>query len=444
MRAAISAGGKGTRIGESFPNLPKPMIPILGKPLLQWQIESLVAQGICDITLIIGYRAEQIKSHFGDGAAFGAKISYIVEDEPLGTGGALALLSKEDTLLLYGDVFCEVDFSRLMAFHNEKKANVTLFAHPNSHPHDSDIIVADRDSRVTAWKSKSDRDRGDLRNLVNAGVYIFSRNALPEGPAAKLDLERDVIMPMLPSEKVFAYRSTEYVKDMGTPERLAEVENDIKSGMAASRCLNNVQRAVFLDRDGTINELRGLIDSPDKIELIPRAAEAIRMLNKSPFLAICVTNQPIIARGMANHEQLDMIHARLDSLLGREGAYLDDLLYCPHHPDKGYPEENPEYKIECQCRKPKPGMLLEAAERYNIDLSQSYMIGDSTADILAGLSAGCTSLGVKTGEASNDGKYADPIQNAHCVYDTLYDAIMVVLQNDSCQDDSNKANDWRQ
>ena len=443
MRAAILAGGRGTRIGELFPNLPKPMVPILGKPILQRQIESLAAQGIGDITLIIGHRADQIQAHFGEGAAFGAKVSYIIEDQPLGTGGALSMLPADDTLLLYGDVYCEADFWRFISFHNNKDADVTLFAHPNSHPHDSDIIVADQGSRVTAWKSKNDTNRGDLRNLVNAGLYVFSRRALPKGPSTKLDLERDIIVPMLPSKKVFAYRSTEYVKDMGTPKRLNEVEMDVQSGMAASRNLKNRQRAVFLDRDGTINELRGLIDSPDNIELLPRAAEAIRMLNKSPFLAICVTNQPIIARGMASHEQLDAIHARLDTLLGREGAYLDDLLHCPHHPDKGYPEENPDYKIECLCRKPKPGMLLEAAERYNIDLSQSYMIGDSTADILAGFSAGCAVMGVKTGEALNDGKYAGSIQSDYCAYDTLHDAIMAILRA-NLRDDANKKKDQGQ
>jgi len=325
MRAAILAGGKGARVEAIFPGLPKPMIPILGKPLLQWQVESLAAQGISNVTLIVGHKAEQIQAHFGDGAAFGAKIGYIVEDRPLGTGGALALLPRKDTLLLYGDIYCQVDFMRFIAFHKEKSADVTLFAHPNGHPHDSDIVVSDGESRVIAWKSKNDADRGDLRNLVNAGLYIFRGSTLPRGEATRLDLERDVIAPMLADKSVFAYRSAEYVKDMGTPQRLREVEMDIRSGLAASRRLKNRQRAVFLDRDGTIAELRGLVDSPDKIELIPRTAKAIRLLNKSPFLAICVTNQPIIARGMASHEQLDMIHARLDTLLGREGAYLDGL-----------------------------------------------------------------------------------------------------------------------
>ncbi|MDR3348950.1 MAG: HAD-IIIA family hydrolase [Acidaminococcales bacterium] len=404
VKAAVLAGGKGTRIGQLFPDLPKPMMPVCGKPLLQWQVESLVTQGIRDITLIIGYKANVIRNHFGDGKRFGARIGCIFEKEPLGTGGALTLLPREDTLILFGDVYCDVDYSRFFAFHKEHGAEITLFAHPNSHPHDSDIVVTDGENRVVAWKSKKYRQRGEQRNLVNSGLYVFSGGSLPSGEAAKRDLEHDLIIPNLTSGKVYAYRSTEYVKDMGTPERLSAVERDIESGITAAKCLKNKQRAVFIDRDGTLNEENGFITSPEQLRLIPGAAEAVRMLNRSPYLAICVTNQAVIARGDVSFEGLEAIHARLDVLLGQEGAYLDDLLFCPHHPDKGYAGEVPKYKIDCDCRKPKPGMLLEAARRYNIDLSRSYMIGDSTADIAAGQASGCKTIGVRTGMALTDGK----------------------------------------
>ena len=407
MRAAILAGGMGTRIGELFPDLPKPMIPVCGKPLLQWQVDMLMAQGITDITLIIGYKAEIIQNHFGN------RVKYIIENEPLGTGGALALLPREDTLILFGDVYCDVDFDRFVMFHKEKQAEITLFAHPNSHPQDSDMVVTDGDCRVTAWKSKKDSERGELRNIVNAGLYVFSNDALPIGEAKKRDLEHDLIIPQLADSKVYAYRSTEYVKDMGTPERLVAVEQDIERGTAVARSLRNKQRAVFIDRDGTLNEENGFVTTPDQLRLIPGASEAVKLLNSSHYLAICVTNQPVIARGDVSYEQLNAIHARLDTLLGNEGAYLDDLLFCPHHPDSGYDGEVPELKIYCECRKPKPGMLFEAAKRYNIDLSKSYMIGDRTADIAGGQAAGCQTIGVRTGMALEDGKY-DVITNLVC------------------------------
>jgi D-glycero-D-manno-heptose 1,7-bisphosphate phosphatase len=388
------AGGKGTRIAEYYPDLPKPMIPLCGKPLLEWQVRSLVKQGFRTITLIIGFKADVIKDYFGNGEKFGAAIGYIVEDSPLGTGGALALLPENNTLILFGDVYCEVDFNRFIDFHNAKKADITLFAHPNNHPRDSDIIITNDDNRILKWASKKDTNRGELRNLVNAGLYVFSANSLRSGEAVKRDLEQDIIIRKLNNGKVYAYHSTEYVKDMGTPERLSQVERDIESGIAAARSLRNKQKTIFLDRDGTINVCDGFVMKREQLRLIDGAAEAIRRINQSEYLAVCVTNQPVIARGDVTFDELNAIHARLDTLLGEQGAYLDDLLFCPHHPDRGFEGERADCKIDCDCRKPKPGLLLQAAKRYNIDLTQSYMIGDSDRDIGAGQAAGCKTIRV--------------------------------------------------
>jgi len=121
-------------------------------------------------------------------------------------------------------------------------------------------------------------------------------------------------------------------------------------------------------------------------------AEAIRMINRSGYLAIVVTNQPVIARGEVTWEMLNEIHRKMETLLGEQGAYLDDIFVCPHHPDKGFPGERPEYKVNCDCRKPKPGLLLRAAEKYNIDLSDSWMIGDRPQDAAAGAAAGCQTI----------------------------------------------------
>jgi D,D-heptose 1,7-bisphosphate phosphatase len=418
-------------MGDLFPELPKPMIPVAGKPILQWQIEALVAQGMRDITLLVGYKADAIRVFFGNGKAFGARIEYIAEEEPLGTGGALSLLPREDMLILFGDLYCDVDFLRFIRFHREKQADMTLFVHPNSHPRDSDIVVTDGDDKVVAWKSKRDKERGELRNLVNAGLYVFSGDSLPGGGAIKRDLEHDVIAPMISRGGVYAYREAEYVKDVGTPERLVAAERDIEKGVASARSAKSKRRAVFLDRDGTINEESGFITSPEQIRLLPGAAEAIRRLNDSPYLAICVTNQPVIARGAATLADLEAIHARLDTLLGDEGAYLDDLLFCPHHPDGGFAGEIAAYKIDCDCRKPKPGMLLRAAERHNIDLTRSYMIGDRTADIAAGAAAGCVTIGLATGAGLKDGKCA---VRADLLCDDLRTAVRRILEREDICD----------
>jgi D,D-heptose 1,7-bisphosphate phosphatase len=186
---------------------------------------------------------------------------------------------------------------------------------------------------------------------------------------------------------------------MGKPERRAQVEVALRQGKVEARNLRNRQRAVFLDRDGVINVDSDLIKHPDEFTLLPGAAAAIRALNGSDFITVVVTNQSVVARNLTDEAGIDRIHARMERLLADEaGAFVDAIYYCPHHPHGGFPEENPAYKIDCLCRKPKPGMLLAAAERFNIDLTLSYMVGDSPRDIEAGNAAGvAATLRVRTG-----------------------------------------------
>ncbi|MCI8969372.1 MAG: HAD-IIIA family hydrolase [Lachnospiraceae bacterium] len=393
MQAVIMAGGKGTRIASIANDIPKPMIRICGKPVLQYQIECLEKQDITKITLVIGHLGSCIKEYFGDGSRFNVQVTYIEEKEPLGTAGALYYLKDtvhDDFLLINGDIIFDVDFGRFLRFHREKAVCATIFTHPNDHPYDSGLVAVDRDGYVTKWMHRED-ERGTYKNRVNAGLHILSAELLEMFQEAKrTDLDRDILKTLIPQRQLAAYDSPEYVRDMGTPERCDRVAADIRRGLVEAKNLKNRQRAVFLDRDGTINVYKGLISRVQDLELIPNIADTIRKINESGYLAIVVTNQPVIARGDCTVEELERIHEKLETLLGQEGAYIDDIFYCPHHPDKGFAGERPEYKIACGCRKPRPGMLLQAAEKYNIDLAQSYMVGDDERDMEAGRQAGCT------------------------------------------------------
>lgn len=234
------------------------------------------------------------------------------------------------------------------------------------------------------------------------------------GKTIKVDLDRQLLKPLSGSGKMFCYDSPEYVKDMGTPDRFHQVEEDFKAGRVSAKNLSNRQKAVFLDRDGTINKYVGFLRNINDFELIDGVAEAIKKINASGYLAIVVTNQPVIARGEVTFQKLEEIHNKMETELGLQGAYLDAIYYCPHHPHKGYEGEVPELKIECDCRKPKPGMLLKAASEYNIDLSQSYMIGDDEIDIKAGLAAGCKSIlvnGKEIGSMDKDFGQIDTLES---------------------------------
>lgn len=401
MKVVIMAGGRGTRISSVASDIPKPMIKIEGKPVLEHELECLRDQGFTDIILTVSHLGNIIMDYFGDGSGispatgrpFGVHIEYYFEQEPLGNAGALFKIKNvltEDFLLLNADSIFNVDFNRFVAFHKERGGLATLFTHPNNHPYDSGLIIADETGTVKQWLAKEDDRPQWYRNRVNAGLHVLSPKILDIVPVAdKVDLDRQLLKPLAGNGAMFCYDSPEYVKDMGTPERYASVCNDFREGRVAAKNLANKQKAIFLDRDGTVNNYVGFLTNIDKFALLPDVAEAVKRINASGYLAIVVTNQPVIARGEVSMAQLEEIHNKMETLLGQHGAYLDAIYYCPHHPHKGYEGEVPELKIDCDCRKPKPGLLLRAAEDLNIDLSQSWMIGDSENDVKAGRAAGC-------------------------------------------------------
>ena len=403
MKVVIMAGGKGARIQSIASDIPKPMIPIKGVPVLETELCSLRDQGFNDFIFTVGHLADCIINYFGDGEKFGVHIEYFKEKVLLGSAGALFKLGlKDDFLLIIGDAIFDIDFNRMVGYHKAKGGLVTLFTHPNSHPYDSGVVIANKNGAVERWLNKEDERPEFYKNRVNAGIHIISPKVLEisginadevgtevDGKVAKVDLDRQLLKPLCGTGKMFCYDSPEYVKDMGTPERFYQVEKDFISGTIKAKNLRNRQKAIFLDRDGTINKYVGFLRKTEEFELLPSVAEAIRKINSSGYLAVVITNQPVIARGEVTWEGLEEIHNKMETELGKQDAYLDAIYFCPHHPHKGFAGEVEELKIDCNCRKPKPGMLLKAAENLNIDLKNSYMIGDSDSDVQAGNAAGC-------------------------------------------------------
>ena len=431
--AVIMAGGKGSRL-RSITNdeIPKPMVPVDGKPLLEYQVEKLKTYGIKKIVMIVGHLGEKIVDHFKDGKDFSVEIDYIFEKEPLGTAGAFYYLKDKidakDFMLVFGDVFFDMDFDRMEDFHFKNSALTTLLAHPNGHPYDSDLIQTDDTGRVIGFDSKHNVRDYWYDNMVNAGMYIINKRLLDlVKEPVKTDFEKDILANQVKlGANIYAYHTPEYVKDVGTVDRINATVEELKSGLIQSKNLKNKQRAIFLDRDGTMNVSKGFISKADDLELIPGTIDAIKAINKSGALAIVITNQPVIARGECSFEELHNIHNKLKTLLGEKGAFVDDIFYCPHHPDKGFEGEVPELKFDCECRKPKTGMIEEAVKKYNIDLSKSYMVGDSTMDLETARNAGIKSVLVNTGFAGNDGKYD---RSCDIEAKNLFDAVEKIIKD---------------
>ena len=308
MRAVIMAGGKGTRLASlTKGEIPKCLYPIKDRPMIEWQLLQLKKYGINDAVLVVGHLGEQIREYLGDGAQLGMHIEYIVEQEPLGTAGALYYLRSDKSnvpapqdpvIFMMGDIYFDFDISRMLEFHKNKGAFVTLLAHPNMHPYDSDLIVTDKDDRVLGFDSKHTVRDYWYDNLVNAGIFVMNPELFEYvKEPKKLSLEKDLLSGIISEKTLYAYRTPEFIRDVGTPDRVEATEKDIENGIIAAKNLRNRQKAIFLDRDGTINKFNGFITDPGQLELEANAAEAIKLINSSGYLAIVVTNQPVIARG---------------------------------------------------------------------------------------------------------------------------------------------------
>ncbi len=431
----ILCGGLGTRLKSILPDKPKILVSFGKRVLLEIILEGLEKQGFKKAILCTGYLSEKIKNWIKKYYKGSLMIDFSEEREFQGTAMALKKatdkIKSDPFFVINGDELYDINYGKMFDHHLRDKPIATLAVHSNDHPHDCDLIITDENNRILQLLPKKDRPAdSDYPNLVHAGIRICSRkvlsilNSWEKTPA---DLEKDVLaQAIVNGQPISAYRTSEYIKDIGTPERYYEACQHHRDGLVALKSLNRPQKAIFLDRDGTINVYRkdSFISSPDQLQLIPGVSSAIARINESSYLAICVTNQAGIARGLCTEETLQKIHNRMETLLGHESAYLDRIYFCPHHPENDFPGERKEYKIKCNCRKPAPGMILQAQKEYNIDLSQSWMIGDDARDIQLGQNVGVKTILIKTGaNQSMSGLTSTP----DYVFDDLNQAVNFIL-----------------
>ena len=411
-QAVILAGGKGTRLAERLNGRPKPLVDIDGRPLLARQFGHLRAAKVTEILVLANHGITDVEVFCRDPTFEDLKITVIDDGEPRGTAGAL--LNVFDVLaerffVIYGDTLFDIDLDRFWSEHALSGAQASLLLHPNDHPFDSDLVEVDGQLRIIGFHAPPHGQEEWLPNLVNAAMYIIERGAIAfwrDYPRPS-DIARDLFPAMLRrTTRMQGYLSFEYIKDIGTPKRLDLAVQHLRMGVVERARKSSPQALVFMDRDGTINELRGHLAKAEDFTLIEGAAQAIRNLNGSEYRVVVATNQPVLARGECDFAELRRIHAKLETQIGKFGAFVDRIEVCPHHPDRGFVGEAAGLKVTCKCRKPGTLMVERACEALNADRARSWFIGDSTADMLCAARAGLRSVLVATGEGGLDGKYA--------------------------------------
>lgn len=432
QQAVILAGGRGERMGGLTEGLPKPLLSVAGRPIIEHQLAVARRYGVDEVLVLSGYKGEMIRDALGDGTRFGLAIRHRIEVSPLGTAGAMKEVEGElgeRFFVFYGDTIFDLDLPALAAFHAQSGALGTLVVHPNDHPSDSDLLEMDAEGRITAFHRKPHPAGAAYRNLVNAALYVLTPDVLAEvQPGVCADFGRDIFPQMVSSGKpLFAFRTAEYIKDVGTPARLSEVERDLLSGKVARLNRRNKRRAIFFDRDGVVNDEVGGVLRPDDLRLLPGVAAALKAVNASDLLSVVVTNQPFVAHGRMGIADVEAVHARLEYLLGFEQAYIDRIYFCPHHPDRGFEGEDAAYKVMCACRKPNIGMIEAADRDLGIDVDRSFIIGDRSVDVQTGINACMQTILVRTGCGGEDGKYA--CEADYC-FEDVQEAVAFILWGD--------------
>jgi histidinol-phosphate phosphatase family protein len=371
-------------MGPQADRVPKLLLPFGGRPLFAHLVERLGQSGIDRVHVLGGHLSHLVARELPRLTTPGVTVELIVEPVRAGSGGCLRYLPPGDgpIVVLFGDVLAHMDFAALTHYHASKGGLATLAVHPNDHPHDSDLVEHDGDGRILSIHRKPHPSGRVARNVAAAGVFVVSEDLLTLLPAQQsADLCHDILAPLIEERRpVFAYRTTEYVKDVGTPDRFQESTRDFDCGLVHAMYRANRRPAAFLDRDGTVNRHVGLLSDPARLELLPGVASAIRRLNRAGVLVVVVTNQSVVARGICTETELGRIHARLDMMLGEHGAFVDAIYHCPHHPDAGYPGERKDLKRACICRKPSTGLIDRAFSELPIDAVGSFVVGDTERD----------------------------------------------------------------
>lgn len=373
-QAVILAGGLGTRLGERSRGLPKPMQPVGGRPFLDHVVWNLRRHGVKDLIFSVGHLADSIVDFFGDGSSAGVSVRYVREPRPLGTAGALALCGDvlaERFLLLNGDTLFDVNLDDLDLLSRETGGTATLALRSVEDVSRYGEVALDG-HWVTRFAEKEGRHPG----LVSGGLAVLDRSILDVIPAGPASLERDVFPGLVTARRMAARGYDGFFIDIGLPDTLDLAQTSVPRWRRKA--------ALLIDRDGVMNKDHGYVCSPDRFEWTRHAVEAIKAANDAGLLVIVITNQAGIARGYYTEREFHAFTAWIDGRLRERGAHVDGWYHCPHHPRDGIGPLN----MQCECRKPRPGLVRNAIAEWGLDPHACLMVGDKQSDLDAASACG--------------------------------------------------------
>ena len=404
-QAVILAGGLGTRLGELTKQTPKPMVLVNGKPFLEYLIVMLKENGIEEVVLLLGYLPDKIMNYFKDGSDFGVKIKYSVGEVSFETGKRLKNAESfldDIFLLMYCDNYWPLRLTKIIEFYDKHNELTMITVYNNYDNTTKNNMLVDENGYVSGY----DRSRKDKNlNTVDIGFVIMKKKSLADMPLTNFSLEEEFYPKLIGKKEMVAYRSDQKYYSIGTPEKLKIAEELLAD-----------KKIVLVDRDGVINKKAGKADYVKKwseFRFLPKALDGLRLLSESGFKVVIITNQPGIARGRVSKEDLEEIHRNMINEVKKNSGKIDAIYCCMHGWDDN-----------CECRKPKPGLLFKASRDLKFNLTKTFFIGDDERDVAAGDSAGCKNILI-TNETDNDRKNN---VKPYFVCKNLYDAAKIVVQ----------------
>lgn len=367
-QAVILVGGRGTRLGALTDATPKPLLAVADRPFLGYVVDALVRQGFDDVLLLAGYQAGAVLEFARLGSRPGVSVRCVVEDEPLGTGGALRHAQAhlaEQFVLLNGDTLFDINLNDLAVPPlGAALARLALRRVPDTARYGRVVLEGDT---VRAMQEKGVTGEG----LINGGIYFLAKAGIAMLPPGVSSLEKDLFPRLIADGRMEGREYAGFFLDIGIPADYAAAQTSVPASLR--------RPAVFLDRDGVLNEDANYVSLPEEVRWVEGAKAAVKRLNDAGYYVFVVTNQAGVARGYYGTDRVLALHAWMQQELRVAGAHVDAFYFCPHHP---------EYTGPCDCRKPEPGMILQAMKEWPIVKERSFLIGDKEWDVKAAKRAG--------------------------------------------------------